>query len=259
MTPEEKRIKHREANQRYIERNKSNPEWLQKRREAGLKSHNKNRERRLELSREWKSRNKEKVTEYNKEYYSENIESEKQRCKKWQSKNQDLYKKIKSESDRKYRSENIEKLKAYRKNNREKFATRCRERYATEENYAIDKRLRASLTQAFRLADVKKTISTFKLIGIPIQDFKKHIENQFLPGMSWENRKEWHIDHKIPCAFFDLSKEEEQRKCFHYTNLQPLWSRDNLQKSSLYNGVRYMHKKSQDSIDLAPNEKPIGL
>jgi len=57
--------------------------------------------------------------------------------------------------------------------------------------------------------------------------------------MSWDNygtgyngkgMEQWHIDHIIPCASFDLSKPSEQKKCFHYTNLQPLWAKDNLRK-----------------------------
>ena len=48
--------------------------------------------------------------------------------------------------------------------------------------------------------------------------------------MSWDNQGEWHIDHIIPCASFDLTNEEEQEKCFHYTNLQPLWAIDNMVK-----------------------------
>ena len=50
--------------------------------------------------------------------------------------------------------------------------------------------------------------------------------------MSWSNRGEWHIDHIIPCSSFNLLDEKEQEKCFHYTNLQPLWAAENLSKSN---------------------------
>lgn len=54
--------------------------------------------------------------------------------------------------------------------------------------------------------------------------------------MSWENRGNfgWHVDHIKPCASFDLTKPEEQAKCFHYTNLQPLWARENIAKGDKY-------------------------
>ena len=76
-----------------------------------------------------------------------------------------------------------------------------------------------------------KSASTLKLIGCPIGFLKKHLESQFKLGMSWNNYGKWHIDHIIPCASFDLSKSEEQQKCFNWTNLQPLWAEDNLSKS----------------------------
>ena len=65
-----------------------------------------------------------------------------------------------------------------------------------------------------------------------------HLEKQFQPGMSWDNHgyDGWHVDHIRPCASFDLTDEEQVRKCFHYTNLQPLWAKDNLRKGSEWNG-----------------------
>jgi len=50
--------------------------------------------------------------------------------------------------------------------------------------------------------------------------------------MSWEKRSLIHIDHIIPCKSFDLSDPKQQVKCFHYTNLQPLWSYENLFKAA---------------------------
>jgi len=49
--------------------------------------------------------------------------------------------------------------------------------------------------------------------------------------MTWENYGKWHIDHILPCSSFDMSKESEQRKCFHYTNQRPLWKKENLSRA----------------------------
>ena len=55
---------------------------------------------------------------------------------------------------------------------------------------------------------------------------------QFEPGMTWDNYGEWQIDHIIPCSYFDLTKEENQRICFNYRNLQPLWASENNKKKA---------------------------
>ena len=68
------------------------------------------------------------------------------------------------------------------------------------------------------------------LIGCNISEFIKHIENQFVDNMSWDNYGKWHIDHIIPCYTFDLTKPEEQERCFHYSNQRPLWAVDNLSR-----------------------------
>ena len=79
--------------------------------------------------------------------------------------------------------------------------------------------------------------SSMKYIGCTRDELRQYIEMQFKPGMSWDNygrsgRKAWHVDHIIPLASFDLSKEQERHKAFHYTNLQPLWAADNIKKSN---------------------------
>ena len=75
-----------------------------------------------------------------------------------------------------------------------------------------------------------KAEHSLDLIGCTPVELKAYIESKFLPGMSWENRRQWHIDHITPCAAFDLVDPEQQRLCFHFTNLQPLWAIDNLSK-----------------------------
>lgn len=72
-----------------------------------------------------------------------------------------------------------------------------------------------------------------RLLGCSIADLCQHLEKQFREGMTWDNycRFGWHVDHIKPCASFDLLDPAQQRACFHYTNLQPLWHWENAAKS----------------------------
>ena len=76
----------------------------------------------------------------------------------------------------------------------------------------------------------QKAGNTTELLGCSFEIAIEHIEKQFKPGMTWDNHGEWHIDHCKACAKFDLTDLDEQKKCFHYTNLQPLWAHENLSK-----------------------------
>jgi hypothetical protein len=77
---------------------------------------------------------------------------------------------------------------------------------------------------------LKGEVSAVSDLGCSIEELKKYLELKFLPGMSWANHglRGWHIDHIIPLA--SANSEEELKKLCHYSNLQPLWSEDNLSK-----------------------------
>lgn len=77
-----------------------------------------------------------------------------------------------------------------------------------------------------------KAARSDQLLGCSYTELKMHIESKFVDNMSWDNMGEWHIDHIIPLASFDLSKEDQQYLAFGYKNLQPLWASDNLKKGS---------------------------
>ena len=78
--------------------------------------------------------------------------------------------------------------------------------------------------------DYKKTTKVYKVIGCTQQELLQHIEKQFLKGMSWKNRKLWHIDHIIP---MDSAKTlEDNYKLNHFTNLRPMWAKNNLSKKN---------------------------
>lgn len=105
------------------------------------------------------------------------------------------------------------------------------ERYANDPQFRQSRLLHAALRQALRIyfkGMRPRKISV--LVGCEIEELIAHIEKQFRPGMSWANRASWHIDHVQPRTAFDLTDTEQQRKCFHYTNLQPLFPIENKKK-----------------------------
>ena len=100
--------------------------------------------------------------------------------------------------------------------------------------FAIESRLRRRFNHAIQKTN--KAGRIMELVGCTRDQLVAYMEAQFLPSMSWENRSEWHVDHIKPCASFDLTDPGQQRQCFHYTNLQPLWAVDNIRKGAKWNG-----------------------
>jgi hypothetical protein len=96
-------------------------------------------------------------------------------------------------------------------------------------NFKLSNYLRSRLTHAVRGKNIGSAVRD---LGCTIEELKAHLESKFLPGMSWDNygRTGWHIDHIVPISSFDLTVLEELKKACHYTNLQPLWAKDNIIK-----------------------------
>lgn len=117
-----------------------------------------------------------------------------------------------------------------------------RKKYLNDINFQISSNLRSRIWHTIQRNS--KSAKTIELLGCSIQELKLYLESQFTEGMTWENYGTWHIDHIKPCASFNLIKEEEQKQCFHYTNLQPLWAVDNLIKGANYNGKNYKNVKN---------------
>jgi len=99
-------------------------------------------------------------------------------------------------------------------------------------NFKVANNLRRRINNS--LKGLVKSKKTFQLLGCNLEQLWIHLEKSFKPGMTKENYGKWHIDHIRPCASFDLSKPEEQAKCFHYTNLQALWAQENQSKSAKF-------------------------
>lgn len=87
------------------------------------------------------------------------------------------------------------------------------------------------MNTALRNVGLKRDKPLEVLLGCTVEFLMGYLEAQFKEGMTWDNRSKWDVDHIRPCAKFDLTLTEERTKCFHYSNLQPLWKEDNVRKS----------------------------
>lgn len=105
-------------------------------------------------------------------------------------------------------------------------------RYAIDPIFRIKKTLQRSILKS--LGAFKKSAGTEELLGCSMGRFMEYLHAHFEEGMSFYNHGEWHIDHKRPCASFNLANEREQKMCFNWLNLQPLWAIDNLRKGAKY-------------------------
>lgn len=183
----------------------------------------------------WKRKNPEKVLkdrrkwyknnpEYNNKYYKENFTRIIENSYKWAKENPEKV----LEFSRKHRRENLEKCQ---KNARE-FA---RKQYKDNPKMKLNHNMRTSIWRA--LKSNKNGCHWETLVGYTLGKLKRHLEKQFVEGMTWENYGEWHVDHKIPVSVFNFTKPEHNDflKCFALCNLQPLWAKDNLSKQAKLN------------------------
>lgn len=114
-----------------------------------------------------------------------------------------------------------------------------RKRVAESPEFHLIVNMRERIRFAMTKAATIRCERTKGLLGCSIPFLRGYIEAKFEIGMTWGNYGQWHIDHIIPCAGFDLRDEGAQRECFNYSNLQPLWGKENLSKGdTMPNGVR---------------------
>jgi hypothetical protein len=183
----------------------------------------KNKERKHQIQAKYREANREKLREKNRLYWQENRE--------WISEKQLEYKKrepekVKATKDR-YRLANKEKCN--------KATIKAQKaRLARSPKHRMMKSLRDRIYHALMNGKGTKSKSTLQLLGCSIDECKEYLTNLFQEGMSWDNygKYTWNIDHVIPCDCFNLLDIKEQEKCFHYTNLQPLWFKENNSKSN---------------------------
>lgn len=125
-----------------------------------------------------------------------------------------------------------EVAQAYRQRNKEKLNQRviryARERRQRDPLFLFKHSLRSLISHSFSNKGFSKKSKTAQILGCEFDFLITHIERQFLPGMTWDNRHLWHIDHITPLA--TATTEEEVLALNHFTNLRPIWKDENLKK-----------------------------
>ena len=204
-----KSAKGKAARKRYYDKNKKNKDFRLSQKKSRLKYYKKNKEKILNYQKEFRNKNKKLIAKRN---------------KNWRINNKEKKKKI----DQNYRIKNRKKLSAQkllwaqkigRKRRRNNPQTRMRDN--------LSKRLNKILKER----KIIKSQKMQNLIGCSSKKLFEHLSKLFKPSMKWENYGKWHVDHIIPCSSFDLTNVKEQKICFNYKNLQPLWAIENLKKS----------------------------
>ena len=140
------------------------------------------------------------------------------------------YREYKRKLQLKWSKQNKDKIILAKKKWKENNSNHNKIRYKNDIQYKIRSVLRSRLNIA--LKNNQKTGSAIKDLGCNIKDFKKYIECKWQSGMTWDNwsKDGWHLDHIVPLSSFDLSDREQLKKACHYSNLQPMWAKDNLSK-----------------------------
>jgi hypothetical protein len=210
MTPEEKRRKHSDYMREYYRRNRDKGRAMARRYARG---HSKEAVERVRL---WRIKNKERWLARLRDHYSENRESE-------------------LEKGRVFRAKHRDRLNAAARKRRTPARTTYerewrKRKLETDLNYRIKLRLKNRIKKVLWSVKTRKPKVTMELIGCTVQFLRGYLEARFARGMTWKNYGKWHIDHIIPCAEFDLRDPVQQNRCFHYSNLQPLWAFDNISK-----------------------------
>lgn len=106
----------------------------------------------------------------------------------------------------------------------------ARERRKTTPQRNMTARIRSLINIAISKHGFSKTSATREILGCDYEEFVRHIERQFVKGMTWKNRNEWHIDHIIPVS--SAQTVDDVIRLNHFTNLRPLWSHENRKKSA---------------------------
>jgi hypothetical protein len=197
-------------------------------------------------------------------------------CKECRHSKKELYaaqRKEKYKNDLIYRENTLRKMAARKK--LPKHRAWLKKYYQTKLKYDVAHRIRASLhtrlKQVLKESGERKSMFMKEIVGCTHKELLIYIESTWKIGMNWNNygwgNGKWVIDHIIPCAAFDLTNKENQKKCFNHKNLRASWWLDNARKNcfldngddarKIYKTAGYKSQAAINSILACPSSQPI--
>ena len=210
--------KAREATERWA---KENPQRVS---ESGKKSRDKRKKQTHEYNILYRQKNRDLLIERSRQNYIADPEKYRKRSGKWIKNNREKANKMRatymSNPDNRERVQKI-------------TAKQSKIRRESDPTYKLITTIRSTINRA--IMRNSKGGRAIELLGCSIDELKKYLETQFKPGMSWDNWSQdgWHIDHITPISFFDLAGSMQQKRCFNFINLQPMWAKENLSKGGI--------------------------
>jgi hypothetical protein len=201
-----------------------NRELIRERQKIAYKKHYEANKEKIQAAHgDYNELNKDKIKKQRQEYYQRNKSKILDYNKSWRETNKDNLKEKQKIYGKEYYEANKEKQFKYQKN-----------RKKTDIQFKLSCAIRSRLYTSIK--DKCKVGSAVKDLGCSVDELIIYLESKFQEGMSWDNWKHdgWHIDHIKPLASFDLTDRNQFLEACNYTNLQPLWAKDNFSKGDSY-------------------------
>jgi len=169
-------------------------------------------------------------------YYAANKDTHRARVRRWQEANPDKLRAYRKAAYAKDPAKAAEQQRRWQAKNRDYVNAEVRRKRQVDVQF----RAACQISAALRNMLLGNTLSGkyVTLLRCTVPEMRAHLESKFAPGMSWATRGRfgWHIDHIKPLSAFDLSDPKQLEQACHYTNLQPLWWRDNMRKGASHVG-----------------------
>ena len=210
-------------------------------RECRAEYNNKNKDKEAKRKKDYYNQNKDKIADRDRVRYNQNKDKRAEYLKR----NKDKIVERKKDYYNKNKDKIAEWWKEYYNKNKGRIAERKKDYYNKNKDKIVELgRMwrKQNPAQIFLRGSLNRMLGNWKggrkkmekLHGYTFEQLVTRIEFQFKDGMSWDNRSEWHIDHKKPIARFLEQGVTDPKIVNALSNLRPMWASENLSKGAKF-------------------------